>query len=258
MKYYVVADVHGFYSKLRAALEEEGYFSDPVPHKLIVCGDLFDRGSEAAEMRDFILGLLARDEVILIRGNHEDLLVELAENAERWFDPLLLYSHHWHNGTVDTLLRLTETELHVAYAMPRLVRNKLYRSPVFTEILPAMRDYFETEHYVFVHGWLPCTAIGDPPRRFLPHPDWRNASEAEWERARWYNGMLAWSMGVREAGKTVVCGHWTASYGHAAFEGKGSEWGEDADFSPFRGDGILALDASTASSGKVNCVVLED
>ena len=250
MKYYVVADVHGFYTQFRAALEEKGYFTDPAPHKLILLGDLFDRGHEAAAMQEFVADLVERDEVILIRGNHEDLMEELVRNLERWMDTALLYSHHWSNGTVD---------LSMVYAIPRMARNTMFSTPLYTTILPAMRDYFETDRYVFVHGWIPCTGVGgNPPRSYLPREDWRSAIFMEWEKARWYNGMLAASCGVREPGKTIVCGHWTASYGHTMFEGKGSEWGADADFSPYFGEGILAIDASTANSGKVNCVVLED
>lgn len=53
MKYYVVADVHGFFDELKFALTEEGFFTDTEPHKLIVCGDLFDRGKQAAELQEF-------------------------------------------------------------------------------------------------------------------------------------------------------------------------------------------------------------
>lgn len=42
------------------------------------------------------------------------------------------------------------------------------------------------------------------------------------------------------------------------YEGKGSEFGPDADFSPYYSPGFIALDACTARSGKVNIVVLED
>ena len=48
------------------------------------------------------------------------------------------------------------------------------------------------------------------------------------------------------------------SYGHSKFEGKGSEFDADADFSPYYAPGIIALDACTVISGKVNVVVLED
>ena len=50
MKYYVVSDVHGFYTELQEALKEKGFFEDTVEHKLISCGDLFDRGREALKL----------------------------------------------------------------------------------------------------------------------------------------------------------------------------------------------------------------
>ena len=66
MKYYVTADVHGYFSELKTALSALGFFQDTEPHKLIVCGDLYDRGSEALHLQEFILDLLEKDEVILV------------------------------------------------------------------------------------------------------------------------------------------------------------------------------------------------
>lgn len=77
MRYYVTADVHSYYSELKTALTEQGFFKDRDPHKLIVCGDLYDRGTQAPELQEFILDLLDKDQVILIRGNHEDLALDL-------------------------------------------------------------------------------------------------------------------------------------------------------------------------------------
>ena len=39
---------------------------------------------------------------------------------------------------------------------------------------------------------------------------------------------------------------------------KGSQYDEDADHYPFYGDGIIAIDACTLLSKKINCLVLED
>ena len=80
MRYYVTADVHGYFSELRVALTEKGFFSDAAPHKLIICGDLYDRGPEAASLQAFVLDLLSKDQIILIRGNHEDLALDLLNN----------------------------------------------------------------------------------------------------------------------------------------------------------------------------------
>ncbi len=255
MRYYVVADVHSFYTELVAALTEKGYFEDMGPKKLVICGDLFDRGGEAQAMQNFVRELLGREEVLLIRGNHEDLLEEFAENLEIWMDSeSFLYSHHMKNGTVETMLQLTGLKLEEAFLWPRRARLLLRATPFFREILPAMRDYYETEHYVFVHGWIPAREIGDPPSRYEPLGDFRTASPAEWERARWYNGMLAAHSGVILPNKTIVCGHVPTAYGHTMYEGKP----KDSDFSVYSARGILALDGCTAYTDTVNCVILED
>lgn len=83
MRYYVISDIHSFYTKLKKTLTEAGFFEDKDPHKLIVCGDLFDRGSEPKELQEFILDLMEKDQVILIRGNHEDIMLDL---VSEWND----------------------------------------------------------------------------------------------------------------------------------------------------------------------------
>lgn len=260
MKYYVVADVHGYYKELITALTEKGFFEDKEPHKLIVCGDLFDRGYEAVKLQDFILELMDKDEVILIRGNHEDLALELIGNIHKWMTTAVLFTHHWGNGTVETVLQLTGMELNEACKNPSECAARMQETPFFKRIIPAMVDYFETSNYVFVHGWIPCEALGYGGRaeNFYYKENWREIGSMDWNFARWYNGMEAARQGVIEPDKTIVCGHWNTSYGHAIIEGKGEERGESADYTPYYGKGIIALDACTFSSGIVNCIVIED
>ena len=102
MRYYVVSDIHGYYTQMKSALEKAGFFSDTTPHKLIMLGDLFDRGHEAKQLQQFILEQMEQDKIILIRGNHEDLFVELVTT-----DAGMPYSYHKSNGTYDTALQLT-------------------------------------------------------------------------------------------------------------------------------------------------------
>lgn len=102
MRYYVTADVHGFYTPLITALTKAGFFADSALHKLVILGDLFDRGKEALKLQAFLSELLDQDKVILIRGNHEDLFEELVT-----VDTGLPYRHHVDNGTYDTALQLT-------------------------------------------------------------------------------------------------------------------------------------------------------
>ena len=250
MKYYVTSDIHGFYTPLRSILTKAGYFDDEEPHKLIVAGDLFDRGGEAVELQEFILGLIESDEVILVRGNHEDLYEEFAT-----VDHGLPYSYHLSNGTYDTALQLTGFDKHRAMVNPLAFARAARETPYYETIIPAMVDYYETESFIITHGWIPCAADGNGGLAYIR--DWREASEQSWRQARWINGMDAVRT-VSEVGTTIVCGHWHTSYGHSRFEGKGTEFGEDADFSPYAAEGIIALDACTAHSGIINCIIIED
>lgn len=259
MRFYVVADVHGFYDEMVKALNEQGFYTDKEPHKLIICGDIFDRGKQSKEIEKFILDLMERDEVILIKGNHEDLLVDFIDKLSS-YALMLEYSHHYSNGTVHTVRDLTGTTLTYMKMHPNETAAKMRETDFYKKILPAMLNYFETEHYIFVHGWIPSFAsgFGGKADNFIYDPNWRNSDGTGWYFSRWYNGMLAAHQGVVEPNKTIVCGHWHTSYGHANYEGKGVEFGQGEDFSPYRAYGIIALDACTVHSRMVNCIVIED
>ena len=257
MRYYVTADVHGFYIELMDALEEKGFFEDTEPKKLIICGDLFDRGNEAVQLQEFVLDLMKKDEIILIRGNHEDLAEQL---LNRWHVKSYLESNHINNGTVDTVCQLTESSMIDIFDYPDRVGRDYLKTPYIQKIVPAMVDYFETENYIFTHGWIPCRSEhpGTNRAKYVLTEDWRRADEYAWNRARWVNGMEAAHYGATEPGKTIVCGHWNTSFGHSRYEGKGGEFDDESDFSPYYSEGIIALDACTSWSGIVNCIVIED
>lgn len=247
--WYVISDVHGYYTQMKSALEKAGFFSDTTPHKLIMLGDLFDRGHEAKQLQQFILEQMEQDKIILIRGNHEDLFVELVTT-----DAGMPYSYHKSNGTYDTALQLTGFDPVMASIRHYDFADAAKDTPFYKEIIQAMLDYFETEHYVFTHGWIPSIPNRDKSYSYIS--SWREADREQWNQARWFNGMDAAQ--TADENKTIVCGHWHTSYGHSKYEHKGTEFGEDADFSPYYGPGIIAIDACTAFSGKVNCLVMED
>lgn len=244
MKYFVVSDIHGFYTPLIGVLNERGFDETNDEHKLIVCGDLMDRGDESCELQKYILDLIKKDKVILIRGNHEDLALEMIENFHEYARDIM-YTHHAHNRTIHTMLELTGMDLVEAMFDPDKFIAVSKRTGFIKDIIPKMLDYYETQNYVFVHGWIPC---------FSCNKDFRKANSSEWKEARWMNGMdMALSPACRVDGKTVVCGHWHCSYGHEMYGD-----GKPGNYSPFYSDGIIAIDACTAKTGKVNCIVIED
>ena len=253
-KFFVVSDIHSFYTPLKKALDNSGFDPNNEDHWLVVCGDAFDRGDESWAVLPFLMSL---ERKILVRGNHDDLLEEC---CKRGFP-------HWHdalNGTKKTIDDLGGA----GYGMPfdeccYITYNKTagYRS--------ALVDYFETKNYIFVHGWIPCECYGegyDPNKpwhqynkTFKYKPDWRECNDVEWESARWINGIERAQDGIIELGKTIVCGHWHCSLGHS-YDSKGeiSEFGSDAIWEPWYHEGCIAIDRCTAHTGEVNVLVLED
>ena len=254
MKYYCLADVHGFYQETIDALTNAGYFSDNGKKKIIICGDILDRGQEANEMVDFVLDLMAKDQVILIKGNHEDLFLDLVDNLNYWLQKGIVNTHHFSNRTFHTLLDLSGMDFDEVFLNPNECKKRIKQHPFYKTIIPSMIDFYETSHYVFVHGYIPC----DEEDVYKYDPLWRKANSDKWYRARWINGMKANHDGVKVEGKVVVCGHYHASFGHFNYHHEGSEFGSDAIFTPFYDDGIIAIDGCTAFSHIVNCVVLED
>ena len=53
-KYFIVSDAHSFYEILIKELNKFGFDMNNQDHVLILCGDLFDRGSESIKIYNFI------------------------------------------------------------------------------------------------------------------------------------------------------------------------------------------------------------
>lgn len=255
MKYYVVSDIHGFYTEFIDALTEKGFFEDKEPHKLIVCGDLFDRGREAVKLQDFIDDLLKKDEVILIRGNHEDLFEQLLDSADNLLTDSYLGEIFSLNRTLDTLYQLTDSDYNTVLIWTKRIVAKAKNTPYYKWMLSSMKDYYETEKYIFVHGWIPCVQNGD---YFKYIENWREQSREVWENARWKNGMRAANKGVIEPNKTIVCGHEPCYKGHIDYEENKGIPVNGPYYLPYYGKGIIAIDAQTYNTHKVNCIVIED
>ena len=255
MKLFVMSDIHSFFEEMAEALEKNGFEMDNPDHCVVVCGDLFDRGHDAKKMFDFAKWLAERDRLVYIYGNHEELLFDCIDEvlAGRGVS-----SHHISNGTFDTICQITEMgKYDLGYG--------LFDREVFKERIKELTDfiyenavdYAEAGEYIFVHGWIPCDPINGKVDE-----NWDD-EDANWHGARWINGMSAWARGARLEGKTIVCGHFHASWGHShlhldrkEFPQKGVKGWQES-FRPFYDEGIIAIDACTPYSGYVNCVVLE-
>lgn len=244
-KYFVVSDVHSFYEEMMTALNEAGFEMDNDDHVFVSCGDLFDRGPDGLKCLRFVNGL-SDERKILIRGNHEDLLEDLLSRGRfEWYD--------LHNRTDDTI-RQFSILVKGANLTTRTICNKLKDNEKLKKYYDCLKYYYETDKYIFLHGYIPVINNGLFPEY---DPDWRNASNEVFYDAAWLNGYEMYRQGIKEEGKTIVCGHIHTSYGHHYLHEDGEEFGEGMNTGIFYDDGIIGLDACTAYSGKVNVLVLE-
>jgi len=255
-KYFVVADVHGFYDEMITALNNVGYDRNNPDHIFVSLGDAFDRGNQANEVLDF-LTQTPEDRRIFILGNHELLMDEALHRRS------FLY-HDMTNGTKSTAYQIGEA-FYDEDACINMLNDWRWK-----EYFNSCVFYAEVGDNIFVHGWIPCDIHpGYYGERYIYNPGWKDAPISEWKEATWRNGMEAWNNGVKIPGKTIWCGHWHTSWGHqmlhrdgVQFLSKASDWekelyGNYEKFTPFEDDGICAMDACTVYSHIVNCKIIE-
>lgn len=243
-KFFVTSDIHSFYTELIDALNQAGFDENNEEHWLIVCGDCFDRGPDSAKVLKYLQNLPRK---VLVKGNHEQLLVDCCERG--W--PM---SHDVSNGTMRTIS-------HLGYGdeLEDMCKYTLIKIRPF---LDGMVNYFETKNYIFVHSWIPTIHKYEWPEHhtysFEFDPNWRQASQTEWNNAMWGNPFEKSFEGLNQTGKTIVFGHWHCSAGHRMLGHCNDEFDGYAIWEPCYADGIIGIDRCTAYTGETNVIVLED
>lgn len=238
-KLFVVSDLHGHCTLLKKELDDAGFDENNEDHLFVCCGDLFDRGKENRMVYDFVRKLKNK---VLICGNHDQRLSEVLK--EKRADIYDIY-----NGMETTLVEFFGPESVGEYGdikLPKYCRM----AGNLRKLVSGMANYFETENYVFVHGWLPTEPSVTPPQLLS---DWRNADEKAWKSARFSEWMSLYRTPAMLKGKTIVCGHRPTRLAERVDTSR-----SPLDSSIFYGDGLIAIDAGTIRSGRVNLLVLED
>lgn len=247
-KLYVISDVHGHFDLMKKSLDEAGFDPNDENSWLISCGDEWDRNNQPYEVMKYFSSL---DRKMLIRGNHMQLFESLCERGyPEYYDMT--------NGTFETVKILGHYKSGIDFD---LCCETAYN--VTKKYREGLVNYFETERFVFCHSAVP-TIVEDElspyylkNRKFAYNPNWRNATQEEWDTAMWGNPYLLAEQRLFPPEKRVVFGHFHTSWPRCHYEGK-PEFGKNADFNPYYGENYIAIDACTAYSGKVNVLVLED
>lgn len=289
--YFVCSDIHGYYNEWMSSLNDAGFDKDNKDHILVVLGDIFDRGRKPWEIYQFIVSL-PEERVVLVKGNHEYLLLELVRRKYP-------FDNDYYNGTYQTLMDLLgfdpekeryewiQNNRHLykddfilyedSYALLRKNNERLYDNDKLNEIIDWInssrwRNYFELGKYIFVHSFIPLKGINDIYRvgykgEYSQH--WREEKEPKmWEMATWgcpYQYYL-WGCFDEEIkkGKTIVCGHWHTSdfYNKLLYASEPSKQLKMKKSNPiFKSDkypGLIAIDACTAFTKEVNVLIIKE
>lgn len=247
-KLFVISDIHGHFKEMREALDSAEFDPNDENHWLISCGDHFDRGPHPAEVMRYLRSLPRK---VLVKGNHESLIEECCQRGYPC-------SNDFSNGTFNTICELGGAAEGRSFDECCIIAEQRVKP-----FINSMVNYFETQNYVFCHSWVPVNCDDGLPayytsnRKFSKKDDWRTAHQREWDDAMWMNP-LEMAVNGFSIEKPIVCGHWHCSAGWAMQNGV-FEFGDDAIFDPFYyEDKLIMIDACTAHTHKVNCLVLED
>ena len=280
VKYFAVSDIHSFYSPLIESLTSRGFDFDSEDHKLIVCGDAFDRGDDTVEVFEFLKEMKAKNKLIYITGNHEDLLFECMYEISLGKTP---GSHHFSNGTVKSICQFCGENEWIVYSPTSDTSEMIFKSTeeVRNFIKENSVDYFQLGNKIFVHSWIPC--IADDPNMYHSRKTYRGIDplwdkdpntldtadlikyREGWSSARWGNPFRQWACNLYPKDKCIVFGHWHVSWGHSHIDYATPEWPQrnqpkkyKAAFEPWIKDNAIGLDSCVVESGKINCVVFDE
>lgn len=287
-KYFVTSDIHSFFSQFMRGLKSAGFNETDPDHIIIICGDLFDRGTQSEALFDWIMKF-PKDRLILVRGNHELLYLELLNKS-------LPEKHDYSNGTVRTFCHLAGykdadmdpyslmiesafrgVDISAAEIQKQLQKNwKAITAKVknhsATKLIQSSRilNYFELDKFIFVHSFIP-TQLKDEnnigmlkyyPTYHLPETslkvieNWRECSSTVWEDATWGCPWRLFDAGLfnEEAAnkKILVCGHWHARDFHKHFNNDNT-----ANDDIFISNNLIALDSCIPVSASCNILVVD-
>ena len=235
MKYFITSDIHSYFNVLEKELKKQGF--DKNKDTLITLGDNFDRGKESWKIYRFLSKL---PNVILVRGNHEDLLEELINRGY----PL---DHDFHNGTTRTISDIAKHY------------NKIKDLYIY-ELIHVFKD---TSFY----NWFRNAAWVDKidfNNLILTHATCPNDKFLSWEDARWENPYYN-----RVKDKILISGHWFAWKGrdyknntitlYVELEGLlDTEEGRLEIARPFIDKDLIMIDACTPLTQKCNILIYDD
>ena len=257
-KLFFCSDIHGGYTPLVRALLSAGFDENNINHKLIVLGDIFDRLDENVEVYEYLKQLTDNNRAIVTTGNHHKFLIDFLEGSINPFN----YLHNGLNTTLADFWHRTQPfeswclidkqcdMTHGSYAeWAKICRDDINNE--YPELLPWLKSlprFFESENYIGVHGAID-TKVDDWHK---PHCYRYNLRD--WDALEFDDGSFFGSE-IRNTDKTVVIGHFGTDELRKTY---GIDDGGGYDILKREDGRVIAIDATTVISHKVNVLVIED
>jgi serine/threonine protein phosphatase 1 len=133
---YAIGDIHGYFNKLEGLLRQ--IHPDPGEDQIVFLGDYIDRGPQSREVVERVLQVRRMfPRTVCLMGNHEFTLLDYLTYRK---DPWTFFL----NGGVETIHSYDLTGDDIESKMPS----------DHLAFFNALRPYYETEDYIFVHAGL--------------------------------------------------------------------------------------------------------
>lgn len=232
MKYFVMSDIHGHYQIMKEVLDNNGFDQLNPDHKLIVCGDLFDRGRESKEVYQFVKELHDQEKAIVVLGNHDNFMIDFLTVQER------VEFNCERNGldeTIKAFSRSAKYDFNVGQ-INEYKEEVLADYPEMLEWLERLPLYYELENYIFVHAGF-NTEI----------EDWKQSTKREFI---WTKKFHLDDFDTSKINKKIVCGHYRTS--EMDFLHRVGKYGH------YRKGNKIFIDANVEESQKLNILLLEE
>lgn len=144
--YYAIGDIHGEYERLVALHDSIAADAGARAHKIVHVGDLIDRGPDSRGVVERIMRMHAErgDEIVTIKGNHEELMLYAYDRDET------AGLYHWAtNGGDETIASYQKVSGEKDHWRETIDRDHI----AWLRTLPTIwRD--EARGLVFVHGGI--------------------------------------------------------------------------------------------------------
>lgn len=214
MKYFAVSDTHAHHTETINALIESGWDVENPNHKLIVVGDITDRGHEALTHILWLKELTDKGKAIVLKGNHDQFILGFLKNRDQSFN----WMHNGLNTTIDDIDHRTRSFETYCLMSDKEMNNETFGEwqritaksiqkeyPWMKDWFESLPDYFETKNYIFTHGIVDWRVEDWHQSQMQKH----NCKQG-WMSNHWA-GPEDWLKFSNYTGKTIVVGHLNAS-----------------------------------------------